>query len=162
MKTDKRTKYFKHLQILTAFSLGVIVCGIGNQVISVYAQDQEIISPLPDRPYAVWTITKEITVDNTDTLIGKYADKYDVDRYLLHCIIKYESRYNKNAKNSKSTASGLGQFLTSTWIGWRKQMNENIDPDLRFNEEEAIKTIAWALSKGYKYHWEVVNNGYCY
>lgn len=41
-------------------------------------------------------------------------------------LIKRESKWNSEAKNSRSTAYGLGQFLDSTWatVGCKKTSNQ--------------------------------------
>lgn len=95
-----------------------------------------------------------------DSLIERYSNNYGVSYKVVDCIIKKESSYNPEAKNPNSTASGLGQFLESTWIWMRGMMGEDTDLALRFNPEESIKTLSWALSKGYGPHWTVWRSCY--
>ena len=45
--------------------------------------------------------------------IEKYAEKYNVDKYLVYAIIKAESNFNEKAK-SKSNAIGLMQIMEAT------------------------------------------------
>lgn len=56
---------------------------------------------------------------------SKVADSFDklddaVDRFVAN-VVKAESGGNPNAKNLNSTATGLGQFIESTWLRLFKQ-----------------------------------------
>lgn len=102
----------------------------------------------------------EVYEPSIDGMIEFYASKYKVDADEMRCTIKNESGFRKQAKNGTSTASGLGQYIIGTWKSWRTKMGENADPDLRFDAEESIKTMAWAFSRGYQPHW-VAWEKYC-
>lgn len=96
-----------------------------------------------------------------DGTIKHYASLYGVSSEFLSCIIFHESGFRPEVKNKNSSATGLGQFISSTWVSFRKRMGEDTDLELRKNPEESIKTLSWALSKGYKNHWLVVQNKLC-
>src|SRR4030042_3846432 len=83
--------------------------------------------------------------------IQTYSEQYQVSASLVRCIIWKESTNNPNAVGSAGE-QGLAQFKLSTWRSFRKQMGESqeVSP---FNPEEAIKTLCFALSKGWGYHW---------
>jgi soluble lytic murein transglycosylase-like protein len=115
----------------------------------------------PTERIAVWTEVKEVVVPTTAQIIEKYSQMYNVPQALVHCIIKSESGYNPKAKNAHSSASGIAQFITSTWIANRKYMKLDPNPDLRFDQEEAIHTMVWMLSRGQKHQWEVYLQGKC-
>ena len=85
----------------------------------------------------------------------KYAKKESVDRELLKNIARCESRFNTNAVNGPY--AGLFQFSTGSWISARNVMNENPDPNLRFNAEEAIKTAAFKIARGHTGIWPNCN-----
>lgn len=91
---------------------------------------------------------------STEGLITFYADKYKTNREELKCVLKNESGLRKAATNGTSSASGMGQFIKSTWISWRTEMHEDPDLNLRFDADEMIKTTAFGLSKGRQTHWE--------
>lgn len=48
-------------------------------------------------------------------LIMDYSAIYGIDPVTPLCIAKLESEFNPNAKNKRSTASGVFQYLNSTW-----------------------------------------------
>ena len=56
---------------------------------------------------------------------------------LVNQIIRVESAGNARAKNSRSSATGLGQFISSTWI----RMMKTYRPDLAstMSREELLK-----------------------
>lgn len=65
------------------------------------------------------------------------ANRYGVDPVVLAQFAKKESSFNPNAKAPTSSASGLFQFITSTWNGLVKQGKvqglSSTDPDARFD-----------------------------
>ena len=77
------------------------------------------------------------------------------DARILAKIINCESGWKVEAKNSTSSASGLAQFISSTWIQTRKKMNRDPDLNLRFNAYESIDTMIflWDEGRGAS-HWE--------
>lgn len=48
-------------------------------------------------------------------LIRKYAQQYGIKPDSALCIAKKESGFNPNSKNKSSSASGVFQYLSSTW-----------------------------------------------
>lgn len=99
----------------------------------------------------------EVYKPSTEGLINYYAQEYKINADELRCILKNESGFRKAATNGTSSASGMGQFINSTWISWRKEMGENPDLNLRFDADEMIKTTSFGLSKGRQSHWEAWN-----
>jgi beta-N-acetylhexosaminidase len=95
-------------------------------------------SPTP-RPISVYT-------GDLENLFIKYSNQYSVSRDLLKKIADCESHFHSNSVNGPY--GGMYQFHEGTWINVRKMMNENTDPSLRFNAEEAIKTAAFKISVG--------------
>jgi len=75
----------------------------------------------------------------------QYAAVYSVDKNLLERIANCESHFNLNAVNGDYL--GLFQFSTSTWINYRSQLGMDVNPDLRRNAEESIRTGAFVISK---------------
>lgn len=85
------------------------------------------------------------TSSDLESLFGKYAGEYSVDKEQLKKIAKCESSFN--ARASYMDYGGMFQFASSSWITTRTQMNQDPNPDLRFNAEEAIKTAAFKISR---------------
>jgi hypothetical protein len=76
----------------------------------------------------------------TNNLAGQYGVDPNVIRHIAIC----ESGFNPLAKNSMY--AGMFQFDAPTWKSFRKMMNKNPDPDLRFDAREAVETVAYMLS----------------
>lgn len=85
-----------------------------------------------------------VTSSDLESLFGKYAGEYSVDKELLKKIAKCESGFNAGA--SFLDYGGMFQFSSSSWSSTRQQMNQDPNPDLRYNAEESIKTAAFKIS----------------
>jgi hypothetical protein len=72
------------------------------------------------------------------------ADQFQVPYEALYGILNQESRFNPNARNPKSTAKGMGQFIDST----AKSMGLT-DP---FNAKDSIFATARYLKDNLAYH----------
>lgn len=96
-----------------------------------------------------------ITLSQLDDWFTKYANKESVDRDLLKKIAYCESKFNPNA--TYIIYGGLYQFSSSTWKSTRRAMNQNVEPKLRFDAEEAIKTAAFRLATIGKAAWPNCN-----
>ena len=70
--------------------------------------------------------------------VEKYAEEYNMDKYMVYAIIKAESNFNENAKSS-SDAIGLMQIMETTAIETARKMNLEVTeedlfkPDLNIN-----------------------------
>lgn len=53
--------------------------------------------------------------EQVEALIVAYSEHYGIDPQTPKCIAFYESGYNQFSKNKRSTASGVFQYLHSTW-----------------------------------------------
>ena len=71
-------------------------------------------------------------------LIYRWANYYDVDFELALLIAKSESQFNPLAKNPKSSAGGVYQWLTSSWLTMCEGDKFNAEANIRC----AMKTIA--------------------
>lgn len=86
-----------------------------------------------------------LTLDEARAKTLEYAAMYGVDPVVMTKIIACESGYNQFAKNSRSTASGYGQFLASTWrstaraLGW----DDSVSP---FDGEKNLQATAYLMS----------------
>jgi hypothetical protein len=85
-----------------------------------------------------------VTSQQLDTWFTEYSNHYSIDRQKLWNIAACESGLRANAVNG--IYGGMYQFSASAWQSARTSMNENPDPQLRFNPEEAIKTAAFKIS----------------
>lgn len=79
------------------------------------------------------------------------AKKYHIDPALFLRIAKCESGLKENAKNPSSSASGIFQFLTGTFIS---QANAyNLPTDNKNNPEIQIELAARMIADGKINHW---------
>ncbi len=83
------------------------------------------------------------TSQQINEFIDRFAGQYGVSPDLLRHIALCESGFNPLAKNGPNV--GLYQFVATTWANRRKLMNEDSNPDLRYNAEEAVQTAAYVL-----------------
>ncbi len=58
---------------------------------------------------------KNYSKEEVELLIRHYAAVYGINAQTPLCIAWHESGYNQFSKNRSSTASGVFQYLTSTW-----------------------------------------------
>lgn len=86
--------------------------------------------------------SKSYTKEEIQELIKHYAQAYNIDSALPLRIGMCESGYQWNAKNPRSTASGVYQYLSSTWKNTPegKQGKSVLDPKANINA--AIRHIA--------------------
>ena len=108
-------------------------------------------APPSPTPTATPTPTPIITPLDLEQLFQKYSDTFHVDRDLLKRIAACESGFNSNA--SFLDYAGMFQFSTESWKLTRQSMNEDSNPDLRKNAEEAIKTAAFKIANGGQGAW---------
>lgn len=97
-------------------------------------------TPAPT-PFYVSTSSGEI-----NAFIDRFSAQYGIDPNVLRHIAICESGFNSGARNG--TYIGLFQFGLITWRNIRREIGEDINPDLRFSAEESVQTAAYALSKG--------------
>lgn len=104
-------------------------------------------TPIPptSTPTILPTVTPiPITSQQFDQWFTNYSHQYSIDRQKLWLIAVCESNLKPNARNGDYI--GLYQFSKNTWISTRGQMNQDPNPDLRYNPEESIKTAAFKIS----------------
>ena len=83
-------------------------------------------------------IMKKIYPLKYSEYVEKYAEEYNIDKYMVYAIIKAESNFDENAKSS-SNAIGLMQIMETTAIETAKKMKLEIteedlfEPDLNIN-----------------------------
>ena len=66
--------------------------------------------------------------------VEKYAEEFNVDKYLIYSMIKIESNFNKNAR-SRSNAKGLMQLMDETAYELMLKLGDVASK----NEEEILK-----------------------
>ena len=73
----------------------------------------------------------------------------------LDRLIQCESGWKPEAKSSSSSATGLAQFITGTWVSTRTAMGRDPDPTLRTDPTEMIDTTLylWNYGRGQS-HWD--------
>lgn len=109
-------------------------------------------TPTPTlKPTPTPTPQSSVSSEQINGFIERFAGQYGVDPNVLRYIAVCESGFNPLATNL--SYAGLYQFTSSTWIKYRNLLGEDINPDLRFNAEEAVQTAAFILSLGQTYIW---------
>ncbi|MFC1711869.1 transglycosylase SLT domain-containing protein [Patescibacteria group bacterium] len=89
--------------------------------------------------------------EEINSFIDQYAREYSVDPNILRHIAVCESGFNPLAENLYY--AGLYQFSANTWSKYQILLNEDTNPDLRFNAKAAVKTAAYVLSINQEYIW---------
>lgn len=75
-------------------------------------------------------------------------EKYEYYSAIIQC----ESGWDSLAKNPNSTASGLGQFLSSTWKETNRRMGLETTPNV-FDSKANIDAFVWLIEKDGNRHW---------
>lgn len=76
----------------------------------------------------------------------------------MDCVIHYESRWDPQARNPWSTASGLAQFIDSTW----RRTPQGQAGHSPFDPYASIDAMAWMVTGGGSWwEWAVVTRGLC-
>lgn len=80
------------------------------------------------------------------------AKTYGVSKGAMFAFIDFESRFDPDAKNRKSSARGLGQFMNGTWEEFMREDGFNwFDPDVKQNNPHAsLYAVAWYMHKNAK------------
>lgn len=72
------------------------------------------VAVAPEKP-TVEPAQKSYSKEEVQQLIIEYSAQFGIDPTTPLCIARLESGYNQHSKNRRSTASGVFQYLTSTW-----------------------------------------------
>jgi len=84
----------------------------------------------------------------------------EVERAL--CILDHESRGNPNAKNPRSSAAGLFQFLRSTWDRVPLSVSGgSYDSGQVYQPEANIRSAAWLQARSGWWPWSPYKAGEC-
>lgn len=92
------------------------------------------------------------TFSEEDIILGwiyHEADKNGVDRQLAYDLAWFESRFNPNAENPNSTATGIYQFIDGTW----RDICQPKGYEDVFNYKENISCAMEILGEGGISHW---------
>ena len=81
-------------------------------------------------------------------IVEKYADEYDIDKYLIYAFIKTESGFDPNAK-SNADAIGLTQITEETfaWIKLKLCPKEDLVFEDLYNPETSIRFGTYYISR---------------
>ena len=84
------------------------------------------------------TIMKKIYPLKYSEYVEKYAEEYNIDKYLVYAIIKAESNFEEEAK-STSNAIGLMQIMEATAFETANKIDLDVSEEDLFNPELNIK-----------------------
>ena len=126
--------------------------GLIDELTDMQARHPRWGVPLPTR---TTTRGKGPGVEAWAGLVAVYFNASDVDHAL--CIIAHESKGNPDAKNPRSTAAGLFQFLRSTWDRVPTSITGgSYDSGRVYNPEASTAAAAWLVYEGGGWrHWTV-------
>ena len=130
MQRKRRISKFKVLTVILAVMvvfLQVKTCKLEKDVLSLKNNETLILLQLETEEKDINNVHTKIL--DLDSMINKYASKYNVEPNLVKAVVKVESSNNPNAV-SKAGGIGLGQLLPST----AKAMGVN-----PYNPEDNIK-----------------------
>ena len=99
-------------------------------------------------------VGKTYSKEEVQDLIIRYSQQYGINPEVPLCIAKHESGYNQFSKNKSSSASGVFQYLTSTWESTDEGKAGLSVFDAEANIKAAIKHMA---SRKSTQPWEVRN-----
>jgi hypothetical protein len=85
---------------------------------------------------------KQYSKEEVQQLIVQYSAQYGIDSATPLCIARLESGYNQFSKNRRSTASGVFQYLTSTWRHTDEGRAGHKVFDANANVKAAVKYMA--------------------
>lgn len=156
--------YFGMRYIHGTFIKNVVLSDSSDKSISPTAIPTSTPSPTPTQtpsptpkptntptPTPTHTPQPKVSSQEIHALMERFSGQYGVDVNVLRHIAICESDFNPLAQNGKY--AGLYQFDIITWQNNRRLMGEEINPDLRYNAEEAVQTAAFLISKGKRYLW---------
>ena len=101
---------------------------------------------------------------NTVDLARSVAKEIGINEDTFLCVIQKESGFNSRRPDGSlkcgdnGLSCGLGQIQLPTWMSIRRHAGWSQD-DLRADDYENLKTTAYGLKNGWKYHWSAYR--YC-
>lgn len=96
-------------------------------------------------PTIVVLPTPKLSSSQIYELTNTYGYYYHVDPNIIRHIAICESGFSSVAQNGQY--AGMFQFSVPTWESYRQKMNQDPNPNLRFDPEAAIETTAYILSQ---------------
>ena len=105
-----------------------------------YFDPQPVVQTTQTTRRTGWT--GPVNVEQWRPLVAKYFAPDLVDHAM--CVLAHESKGNPNAKNTRSTAAGLFQFLRNTWNRVPVSITEgSYDSGAVYQPEANIAAAAW-------------------
>lgn len=87
--------------------------------------------------------------EEVQQLIRDYSAQYGISAEIPLRIARCESGFNQFSKNKNSTASGVFQFLTSTWATKPLAKDHSV-----FDADANVHTAIWLMSLGKYSMWQ--------
>lgn len=109
--------------------------------------------------YTQWPVPSK---EDAIALVRHYLAEYGASDSLGIAIVQCESGFNANARNNVSSASGLYQFIRSTWEGTAIRMGLPEYQDHKqysLNAEVNARFGAWLLANSGPQNWECYTAG---
>lgn len=136
MTKRRKAEYRKRIVIAWLTISALLVIWGNNELTKKALAEKPVIEPV--------IIIKEKSVQEK---IIDYAEKYGVDRDTALRIANCESGYKPDAKNPNSSATGIYQFIDSTWNNYCKGDRLNADDNIICFMEQYPKHPNWWACK---------------
>lgn len=91
-------------------------------------------------------------------LVKQLAGEFVINESAFMCTIQKESGFNGHYADGSikcgdhGASCGIGQFQLGTFLSIRRHAGWSQE-DLRGDDYESLKTVAYGLKNGWKYHW---------
>lgn len=158
MKSDKltiRRRYMTKRRIAEARKRLVIAWLTISALLVIWGSGQITQDALAEQP-----VIEPVVITKVETIpemITRLALENNIEPELALCIVKYESNFNPQARNANSSASGLWQFISSTFQEGINQRGLDWTLEDRFDPYKSTDMAMWYLKKGQASRWAVLN-----
>jgi soluble lytic murein transglycosylase-like protein len=115
---------------------------------------EKIKLPTPDSTASVLEVQITLPKPTVEDLIVKYSKQYGVSTVTALRVAKCESGYDPYAKNQNSSATGVFQFISGTWLSVVKMRGQEYTLEDRKDAEKNIDNALWLAAKEGWGHWE--------
>lgn len=142
------------IKLLVTFLLVAISLFLSRDVVEApiaHAQESLSTTTIEIKSTKIQEVaTPTVKILTTNDYIKLYSTKYQIPEVWLRNLGWCESRMNQSAVGDSGNAIGMFQYWPNTWTLFTTEFGRKLN---RNSSHDQILLTAWALSKGYGYHW---------